>query len=111
LAAAQELSELGISVTVADARFCKPLDTELIEGLARHHALVATVEDGAAGGFSAHVLHHLAARDLLARTRFRAFTLPDRFIAHGSPAEQYQDAGLDTRGLVEGIRESLGRAA
>ena len=59
MAAADALAAEGITATVADARFCKPLDTELIEGLARHHALLVTVEDGAAGGFSAHVLRHL----------------------------------------------------
>ena len=79
------LEEQGISVTVADARFCKPLDTELVEGLARNHPLLVTVEDGAIGGFATHVLQHLAARDLLGSTRFRAFTLPDRFVATARP--------------------------
>ena len=109
LAAAKALEERGITATVADARFCKPLDTELLEGLARHHPLLVTVEDGAPGGFSAQVLQHLAMNDLLGRTRFRAFTLPDRFIAHGSPAEQYADAGLDAKGIVAGILSALGR--
>ncbi len=107
MAAAQELSALGIEASVADARFCKPLDTELVEGLARHHPLLVTVEDGAIGGFATHVLHHLATADLLSRTRFRAFTLPDRFVAHGSPAEQYAEAGLDSRAIVAGIRAIL----
>jgi 1-deoxy-D-xylulose-5-phosphate synthase len=107
LAAAETLEAEGISVTVADARFCKPLDTELIEGLARHHALLVTVEDGAAGGFSAHVLRHLAERDLLARTRVRALTLPDRPIAHGTPAEQYAEAGLDAAGIAAAIRAAI----
>jgi len=103
MAAAQELSALGIEASVADARFCKPLDTELVEGLARHHPLLVTVEDGAIGGFASHVLQHLANRDLLGRTRFRAFTLPDRFVAHGTPAEQYADSGLDARSIATGI--------
>jgi 1-deoxy-D-xylulose-5-phosphate synthase len=111
IAAADLLAAEGISATVADARFCKPLDTELVEGLARHHPLLVTIEDGAAGGFSGQVLHHLAARDLLQQTRFRAFTLPDRIIAHGSPAEQYADAGLDAAALVAGIRAALERPA
>ncbi len=107
LAAARTLEEHGFSATVADARFCKPLDTELIGGLARHHRLLVTVEDGAAGGFSAHVLQHLAAEDLLVRTRFRAFTLPDRFIGHGTPAEQYAEAGLDAKSIASGILKAL----
>ena len=65
MAAAQELAQHGIEASVADARFCKPLDTELVEGLARNHPLLVTVEDGAIGGFATHVLHHLAAHDLL----------------------------------------------
>ncbi|WP_395688752.1 1-deoxy-D-xylulose-5-phosphate synthase [Aestuariivirga sp.] len=107
MAAAEQLEAEGISVTIADARFCKPLDTELIEGLARHHGLLVSLEDGAAGGFSAHVLRHLAEHDLLARTRFRALTLPDRQVAHGSPAEQYADAGLDANGIATAIRSTL----
>jgi len=55
------------------------------------------------GGFASHVLQHLAATDLLGRTRVRAFTLPDRFVAHGAPAEQYADAGLDSRAIAAGI--------
>ena len=109
LEAARLLEEQGLSATVADARFCKPLDTELVEGLARNHPLLVTVEDGAIGGFSAHVLQHLAAQDLLGQTRVRAFTLPDRFIGHGTPAEQYADAGLDAKGLCGGILAALGK--
>ena len=107
MAAAQDLAKLGIEASVADARFCKPLDAELVEGLARHHPLLVTVEDGAIGGFATHVLHHLATRDLLARTRFRAFTLPDRFVDHGTPAEQYADSGLDARSIAAGIVAAL----
>jgi len=107
LAAAQELSAMGIEASVADARFCKPLDTELVEGLARHHPLLVTLEDGAIGGFASHVLNHLAAHDMLGATRFRAFTLPDRFVAHGSPAEQYAESGLDARSIAAGIMAVL----
>lgn len=109
LAAAARLEEQGISTSVADARFLKPLDTELVEGLARNHPLLVTVEDGAIGGLATHVMHHLVAHDLLSQTRFRAFMLPDRFIGHGSPAEQYADAGLDAAGITAGILEALGR--
>jgi 1-deoxy-D-xylulose-5-phosphate synthase len=101
------LKSHGIAVTVADARFCKPLDHALIERLARHHGLFVTVEEGAIGGFSSHVLRHLAERDLLARTRFRALTLPDRFIAHGAPAEQLADAGLDSGGIAAAILAAM----
>jgi 1-deoxy-D-xylulose-5-phosphate synthase len=105
--AAQLLAQKGIRATIADARFAKPLDTGLIENLARHHCLLVAVEEGAAGGFSAHVLHHLAQHDLLTKVRFRALTLPDRFIAHGSPAEQYADAGLDAAGLAQGVLAAM----
>jgi 1-deoxy-D-xylulose-5-phosphate synthase len=103
LQAARELGEEGIAVTVADARFAKPLDTHLIEQLARHHELLVTVEDGSIGGFSSHVLHYLASRDFLTGTRVRPMVLPDRFIAHGTPAEQYADAGLDSNRIVAEI--------
>lgn len=104
LDAARELSAMGISATVADARFCKPLDTLLIERLAREHEILVTVEDGAVGGFASHVLQHLASRDLLGLLKFRSFTLPDAFVSHGTPAEQYVEAGLDGASITEGIR-------
>ena len=88
---------------------CKPLDAELIGGLARNHPLLVTVEDGAIGGFSSHVLQHLAENDLLGNTRLRALTLPDRFIGHGTPAEQYADAGLDAKSIARSILTALGR--
>jgi 1-deoxy-D-xylulose-5-phosphate synthase len=109
LAAARQLNSQGIAATVADARFCKPLDVRLIEQLARHHAMFVTVEEGAIGGFSSHVLQHLAHRDLLGRTRFRGLTLPDTFIAHGTPQEQLADAGLDAAGIAAAISQALGR--
>ena len=108
LAAARELKAQGIAVTVADARFCKPLDHHLIDQLARHHPLLVTVEEGAVGGFASHVLQHLAHRDLLGRTRFRALTLPDAFIAHGTPNEQLADAGLDCAGISAAVLAALG---
>ena len=107
LEAAAMLAGHGFSVSVADSRFAKPLDVELLEGLARHHPLLVTVEDGAIGGFSAQVMHHLTSRDLLQTTRFRALTLPDRFIAHGSPTEQYADARLDAGSICETILAAL----
>jgi 1-deoxy-D-xylulose-5-phosphate synthase len=108
LRAAQDLAARGVSVTIADARFAKPLDTALVEQLARNHGVLITVEDGSIGGFSSHVLHHLAARDLLSAVRMRAMMLPDRFIAHGTQAEQYADAGLDSDWIVAEAMSALG---
>ena len=95
LQAAQLLEAEGIDVTVADARFAKPLDTELVEQLARNHAGLITLEQGAEGGFGSVVLHHLARAGLLDKgLAVRPMTLPDRFIHQASPAEMYADAGL-----------------
>ena len=92
---AERLEAEGISVTVADARFAKPLDTDLVERLARNHAGLITLEQGADGGFSSAVLHHLARAGLLdGGIAVRPMTLPDRFIHQASPAEMYTDAGL-----------------
>ena len=106
LAAAEDLAEAGISVTVADARFAKPLDTDLIEQLVRHHGTVVTVEQGAQGGFGAMVLHHLANAGLLdGGTRLRTMTLPDRFIDHAGPEAMYRGAGLTRADIVRTVRE------
>ena len=95
LTAAERLEAEGISVTVADARFSKPLDTGLIDTLARDHAGLITIEQGAEGGFGSAVLHHLARAGHLDRgLAIRPMTLPDRFIHQGSPAEMYADAGM-----------------
>ncbi|MEO1579974.1 MAG: transketolase C-terminal domain-containing protein, partial [Pseudomonadota bacterium] len=109
LKAAEELETLGISTTVADARFAKPLDTDLIGQLARHHSAILTVEQGASGGFGAHVLHHLANQGALDRgLRIRTLTLPDRFIDHASPADMYADAGLTARDIASSAVEAMG---
>ena len=95
LEAAEKLQAHGLSTTVADARFAKPLDTELIEQLAREHEVLITIEEGASGGFGAHVLTHLARAGCLDKgLKIRPMTIPDRFIDHGSPKDQYVDAGL-----------------
>ena len=95
LVAAERLAEQGVSATVADARFAKPLDADLIAQLARNHAGIVTVEQGARGGFGAAVLEHMANAGLLdGRVRLRTMTLPDRFIDQASPAAMYVDAGL-----------------
>jgi 1-deoxy-D-xylulose-5-phosphate synthase len=96
LAARQALAARGISVTVADARFAKPLDKALIEDLVSRHRLLVTIEEGATGGFGALVLHHLAARGMLdGRCGLRTMTLPDSFIAHAAPEEMYAAARLN----------------
>lgn len=90
------LAEQGVSATVADARFCKPLDQDLIRRCARGHAVLVCVEEGSVGGFSAHVQHFMALDGLLddGRVKFRPMVLPDRYIDHGATDWQLQEAGL-----------------
>ncbi|HEV2549867.1 MAG TPA: 1-deoxy-D-xylulose-5-phosphate synthase, partial [Stellaceae bacterium] len=102
LKAADELQAMGLSTTVADARFAKPLDTDLIERLVRAHEVVLTIEEGAVGGFAAHVLQHLATRGLLDHgLKLRPLVLPDRFIDHDTPQKQYEQAGLSARHIAQ----------
>jgi len=109
LAAAQELATRGLSCTVADARFAKPLDAALVERLAREHAVLVTVEEGAAGGFGSLVMQHLAWRGLLeSGVKFRPMTLPDRLIDHNSQPRQYDDAGLNAPQIVDTVLMALG---
>ena len=104
LRAADILEASGIHATVADARFAKPLDTGLIRQLVRHHRAVITIEEGAAGGFGAHVLHYLANAGLLENgCKIRTLTLPDRFQEHGNPARMYEEAGLNAVHIVETV--------
>jgi 1-deoxy-D-xylulose-5-phosphate synthase len=111
LQAADELAKCGLSATVADARFAKPLDTGLIEQLARHHPVLLTIEDGSIGGFSSAVLHHLAWAGLLDRgLKVRPMVLPDRFIDHDTPARQIAQAGLDAPHIVKAVLAALGQA-
>ena len=110
LIAAERLAEAGISATVADARFAKPLDADLIAQLAKHHAGIVTVEQGARGGFGAQVLEHMANAGLLdGRVRLRTMTLPDRFIDQASPAAMYVDAGLTAADIVRVAAGVAGR--
>jgi 1-deoxy-D-xylulose-5-phosphate synthase len=110
LKAADELARLGLSATVADARFAKPLDTDLVERLAREHEVLVTIEEGAIGGFGSHVLYHLAGAGMLDRgLKVRPMILPDRFIDHDQPALQYETAGLNARHIVETALAALGR--
>ena len=109
LRAADELTARGFPTTVADARFMKPLDTELVSQLARHHEVLITIEDGAAGGFSAAVGHHLAWSGAFdSGLKFRPMTLPDRLIDHNTPAAQLIEAGLTTADIVAHAIAALG---
>jgi 1-deoxy-D-xylulose-5-phosphate synthase len=111
LKAADELGHAGLSTTVADARFMKPLDTDLVERLAREHEVLITVEEAAIGGFASHVLHHLAHAGLLDQgLKVRPLVLPDKFIDHDSPAKQYDEAGLNARQIKDTALVALGRA-
>ncbi|WP_225766811.1 1-deoxy-D-xylulose-5-phosphate synthase [Inquilinus sp. Marseille-Q2685] len=109
LAAADALGGMGLSTTVADARFAKPLDTELVGQLARHHAVLITVEEGAEGGFGSIVLHHLARAGLLDNgLKVRPMTLPDRFQDHDKPELQYAEAALSAQDIVATAAAALG---
>ena len=109
LLAAEALAALGIGATVADARFAKPLDTDLIGQLARHHAALITVEQGAGGGFGAQVLQYMANSGGLDHgLAVRCMTLPDRFIEQASPAAMYADAGLTVADIVRCALRAIG---
>jgi 1-deoxy-D-xylulose-5-phosphate synthase len=104
LAAADQLRTQGIACTVADARFAKPLDEELIRRLVRHHGMLLTVEEGAVGGFGSHVLSFIANEGLLRPgLEIRTLTLPDKFLEHDDPARQYETAGLAAADIVRVI--------
>ena len=108
--AANELQSFGLSTTVVDARFAKPLDIELINRLAREHEVLITIEEGSIGGFGSHVVHHLAVAGLLDQgLKIRPMVLPDRFLDHDNPAKQYDDAGLNARHITATALAALGR--
>jgi 1-deoxy-D-xylulose-5-phosphate synthase len=110
LKAADELAARGLSTTVADARFAKPIDRDMIRRLAAEHEVLITVEEGAIGGFGSHVLHYLADIGLLdAGLKIRPLVLPDRFIDHEAPNLQYDEAGLNARQIVAAALSALGR--
>ncbi|HEY1721670.1 MAG TPA: 1-deoxy-D-xylulose-5-phosphate synthase [Magnetospirillaceae bacterium] len=109
LKAADELAARGLSATVADARFAKPLDEEMLRRLATNHAVLITIEEGSIGGFATQVMHSLANRGLLdGGLKLRPMVLPDRFIDHDSPATQLDQAGLTTRHIVATVLTALG---
>lgn len=102
--------QAGISVTIADARFCKPLDGDLIKRLAKEHEILLTVEEGSIGGFGSHVSHFLALNGLLdGKLKWRAMVLPDRYIDHGAPKDQVEEAGLSPTHIAATIMSLLGK--
>jgi 1-deoxy-D-xylulose-5-phosphate synthase len=110
LKAADQLAGFGLSATVADARFAKPLDEDLVRQLARHHDMLITVEEGSVGGFGSHVLHFLAREGLLDRVlKVRPLVLPDAFIEQNKPNLMYEEARLDARGIVATVFAALGK--
>lgn len=109
LKAAEQLGALGLSTTVADARFVKPLDTDLVGRLAREHEVLVTVEEGSIGGFGSHVLDFLARSGILDRgLKVRPMALPDIFIDHDKPEAMYDIAGLNAAQIVETVLAALG---
>lgn len=113
LKAAEILEGQGISTTVADARFAKPLDHDLIKRLARHHEVLVTVEEGSIGGFGAFTLHYLSAEGLLdaGRLKVRTMTLPDVYQDQDSPSKMYDFARLNAPHIVERVKSALGMSA
>ncbi|MGJ8571796.1 MAG: 1-deoxy-D-xylulose-5-phosphate synthase [Hoeflea sp.] len=108
LIAAEDLNAAGLSTTVADARFAKPLDHDLIRQLARHHEVLITIEEGSVGGFGSHVLQFLSTQGLLdGGLRVRSLVMPDIFMDHASPDAMYARAGLDRKGIVDTVFKTL----
>src|SRR5690606_27054086 len=109
LLAAEELEAAGLSTTVADARFAKPLDEDLVSRLAREHEVLITVEEGAVGGFGSQVLHFLATRGLLDNgLKVRPLVMPDAYVDQAKPERMYANAGLDRAGIVSTVFAALG---
>jgi 1-deoxy-D-xylulose-5-phosphate synthase len=110
LVAAEKLSGYGLSATVADARFAKPLDENLIRRLAREHEVLITIEEGAVGGFASHVMQFLALEGAFDKgLKIRPMTLPDRFLDQDTPEKMYAAAYLDARSIVATALNALGR--
>jgi 1-deoxy-D-xylulose-5-phosphate synthase len=110
LVAAEKLAGYGLSATVADARFAKPLDKALVDRLAREHEVLITIEEGSVGGFAAQVMQHLAMEGAFDKgLKIRPMILPDRFIDQDTPEKMYEAAGLDAAGIVAMALGALGR--
>ena len=109
LKAADELAAKGLPATVADARFAKPLDTELVEQLAKEHEVLITIEEGSIGGFAARVMDHLIRHDkIIPGLKIRPMTLPDKFQNQASPFDMYDEAQLNARHISATALEALG---
>ena len=107
--AAEDLDAAGLPATVADARFAKPLDRDLIRQLAQHHEVLITVEEGSVGGFGSHVMQFLSHEGLLeSGLKFRPLIMPDHFMEQAKPEAMYAHAGLDRHGIVETAFRALG---
>ncbi|MBB6252759.1 1-deoxy-D-xylulose-5-phosphate synthase [Nitrospirillum iridis] len=112
LKAAEDLAARGLSTTVADARFAKPIDKELVRRLAVEHEVLVTIEEGSVGGFGAQVMQFLAEEGLFDRgLKVRPMVLPDRYQEHDNPAKQYDEAGLNANGIVDTVLKALGANA
>ncbi|MEI1251196.1 1-deoxy-D-xylulose-5-phosphate synthase [Rhizobium aouanii] len=110
LLAAEDLDAAGLSTTVADARFAKPLDHDLIRQLARHHEMVITVEEGSIGGFGSHVMQYLSSEGLLDNgLKIRSLVMPDIWMEQAKPEAMNAHAGLDRAGIVSTVFRALGR--
>jgi 1-deoxy-D-xylulose-5-phosphate synthase len=110
LKAADDLAAMGCSTTVADARFAKPLDQDLIRKLATSHDVLITIEEGSPGGFGAHVISFMSDDGLLdGNLKMRVMTLPDRLMHHDAPDKQYEDAGLNAPAIIDVALKALGR--
>ena len=104
LEAAKILDEKGLSTTVADARFCKPLDTRLIKKLISNHDILVTIEEGVVGGFGSHVIQYLSDNNLLnINPNIQSIVFPDKFIDHATPETMYKNANMDAKSIVKKI--------
>lgn len=103
--AADILEQKTISITVADARFAKPLDEDLIRRLAQNHRMILTIEEGSVGGFGSYVMHALSHQGLLdsGKLKVRALHLPDLYQDHNAPDKQYEEAGLRAKHIAQTI--------
>lgn len=110
LLAAEDLDAAGLSTTVADARFAKPLDHDLIRQLARHHEVLILIEEGSVGGFAGHVLQFLATDGLLdIGLKIRSLVMPDIWMEQAKPEAMLAYAGLDRANIVQTVFKALGR--
>ena len=104
-----EAASTGVPATIADARFAKPLDTDLVERLAKEHEVLITIEEGSIGGFAARVMDHLIRHDkIVPGLKIRPMTLPDKFQNQASPFDMYDEAELNARHITATALEALG---